>query len=275
MYKVWYGSEASYNVLVEAKLKLGALLKSNGDKTYELEMPDLMTVHGDVGVMDIKGSLMNGSSGWLRFFGVVGYDDIAEALVQGVADKKVKSIMLNVDSPGGSAKGVRQLSDLIKNVGQVKPVNVYADSIGSAAYWLGSAGGHITIDEMGLAGSIGALIVHTEYSKQDEKQGVKSTIIRAGVNKALANPIEPLSPEALASLQEIVDASRDMFVMAVADNRGTTPSTVESQMGQGKEFMGVKAVAAGLVDKVGTFEDALAYSKSLRTGFKATKAVKV
>lgn len=274
MFKVWYGSEKSFDAVLDAEVQVKALLKSN-PKLDEFELPSLMEMQDDVALVNIKGSLVNGSSGWMRIFGITGYDDVAEALLEAVSDKKVKSVVLNVDSPGGSAKGVRQLGDLIKAVGQVKPMNVYSDSIGSAAYWLGSAGGHITLDEMGLAGSIGALIVHTERSKQMEQDGVKATIIRAGVNKALANPIEPLSEEAKAGLQEIVDASRDLFVNAVADNRGVTASTVESSFGQGKEFMGTKAVAVGLVDKVGTLEDAVAYSKSLRAGFKPVKAVKV
>lgn len=274
MYKVWYGTEKSYDAVLDAEVQVKALLKSN-PKLDEFEMPSLLGVQDDVGLVSVKGSLIKGSSGWMRLFGVTGYDDIADALLEAVSDKQVKSIVLGVDSPGGSAQGVRQLGDLIKAVGQVKPVSVYADRIGSAAYWLGSAGGHITLDEMGLAGSIGALIVHSEYSKQLEQDGIKTTIVRAGVNKALANPIEPLSEEGKANLQEIVDASRDLFVNAVAENRGVTAATVESSFGQGKEFMGTKAVAIGLVDKVGTLEDAIAHSKNLRQGFKPAKAVKV
>ena len=272
--KVWYGTEKSYDAVLDAQVQLKAMLKANPGLDA-FDPPSLLEVEDGVGLVSIAGSLINGSAGWMTMFGVTGYDDIAEALLEGVSDKSVKSIVLKVNSPGGDAKGVRQLGDLIKNVGTVKPVNVHADTIGSAAYWLGSAGGHITLDEMGLAGSIGALIVHTDRSKQLEQDGVKKTIIRAGINKALANPIEPLTDEARAGLQEIVDTSRDLFVNAVAENRGVTAATVESSFGQGKEFMGHKAVAVGLVDKVGTLEDAIAHSKALQKGFKATKAVKV
>ena len=272
--KVWYGTEKSYEAVLDARVQLKAMLKANpGLEAFE--PPSLLDVQDGVGLVSVAGSLVNGSAGWLSMFGVTGYDDIAEALLEGVADKSVKSIVLGVNSPGGDAKGVRQLGDLIKNVGQVKPVSVYADTIGSAAYWLGSAGGHITLDEMGLAGSIGALIVHTDMSAAMEKEGVKKTIIRAGVNKALANPIEPLTDEARAGLQEIVDTSRDLFVNAVAEQRGVTAATVENSFGQGREFMGTKALAVGLVDRIGTLEDAIAYSQAMQKGFKATKASKV
>ena len=274
MAQIWYGTQESYDLLADAKLKVSAMLKSS-PKMAEYEMPSLLEMEGDVGVVNIKGSLINGSAGFMRLFGVTGYDDIAEALLEAVKDSKVKSIMLSVASPGGSAKGVKPLGEFLKNVGQVKPVNVHAEDIGSAAYWLGSAGGHITLDEMGMAGSIGALVVHTDETKALDQMGIKKTVIRAGVNKALANPYEVLSDEARAGLQEMVDDARDMIVNQVADNRGVTSATVQSQMGQGKEFMGAKALAVGLVDRIGTFQDALAYSKESRTGFKAVKAIKV
>lgn len=275
MYKIWFGNEKSYSTVLDAEIKLDALLRANPSLDDMFEIPSTYRLEGDVGVVSVKGSLINGSAGWMSIFGVTGYDDIAQGLIDAVSDKNVKSIMLEVDSPGGSAKGVRQLGDLITSVSQVKPMNVFADHIGSAAYWLGSAGGHITVEEMGMAGSIGALIVHTEYSKAMEQDGVTKTVVRAGANKVLANPIEPLSAQGLASLQTIVDDSRDMFVNQVALNRGVTYAIVQSTMGQGADFMGAKAVNAGLVDSVGTFEDALAYSKSLQSTFKPQKSVKV
>ena len=271
MYTIWFGSEQSYNAVLDAKVKVAAMLKGSSKDVSKLDMPSTYRLEGDVGIVSVSGSLVDGSAGWMQLFGITGYDDIAAGLIEAVSDKKAKSIMLDVNSPGGSAKGVRQLGDLTKNVADVKSMTVYADGIGSAAYWLGSAGGHITLEEMGMAGSIGALIVHTDVSGALAKDGIKKEIIRAGVNKMLANPIEPLSEAGRAELQQIVDDSRDMFVRAVADNRRTTPTAVEANMGQGKMFMGVRALSVGLVDSIGSFEDALQYSKEARKSFKAVK----
>ena len=275
MYKIWYGSEASFEVLATANTQMQALLKANPNIDDQFELPSLYKLDGSVGVVSVKGSLVSGDAGWRQLFGVSGYDNIATALVDSVSDKKAKSIMLDIDSPGGSAKGVNALGNLIKDIGSVKPMSAYGDNIGSAAYWAGSAAKHITLDEMGMAGSIGALIVHSERSKQLEQDGIKVKVIRAGVNKALANSVEPLSAEGEADLQAIVNTSRDMFVAAVADNLGVTSATVESQMGQGKMLMGAAALSAGLVHKIGTYEDALAHSTGLQASFKPTKQVKV
>jgi signal peptide peptidase SppA len=240
-----------------------------------VQPPSIYELVGDAAVIDISGSLVPGYAGWMQLFGVTGYEDISGALIEAVKDKKAKRIVLCIDSPGGAVKGVSSTAELINNVGKVKPLNVYAETANSAAYWLACAGGNITLDEVGEAGSIGTLIVHTEYSKELAQEGVTKTIIRAGKYKALANPIEPLSEEAKADLQQKADDARDLFVNAVANYRGTTPSKVESSMGQGRVFMGMRALGVGLVDRIGTFQDALAYSAELAKTFVPVKTVKV
>lgn len=261
--QLWCGSEASFTAFETAVKSAQSMVKAHiaaGSKeqdSWEIELPPLYTRMGDVGVIDIKGSLINGSAGIWRLFGVTGYDDIQGALFEGLKDKKAKRLMLNVESPGGSVKGLKDIAETLKASRDVKPLNAFAQTANSAAYWLASAASHITLDEMGEAGSIGCIAVHTEYSKLYEKEGIKKTAIRAGENKALASPFEPLSEKALEQMQAHVNKARDMFVAAVADNRGVTSATVQSQFGDGKTFMGSDALGPGLVDKIGSFQDAL------------------
>lgn len=271
---IWLGTETSFDAFLEAQKSVEVLLRDNPGMA-DIELPEIYSRIGDVGVISINGSLINGDAGWLQLFGVTGYQNITDALIQGIQDQDAKSLVLHVDSPGGSAKGVRQVGELIANVGKVKHTSVYADNIGSAAYWLGSAGGHITLDEMGEAGSIGAIMVHTEYSKALAQEGITKTVIRAGEYKALGNPIEPLSDVARADMQQKIEDVKDLFVRAVANNRGVSISTVENTMGQGRVFMGSRALGVRLVDSIGTFEDALAYSVAKAKTFKPTKTAKV
>ena len=256
----WYGDESSFDVLAQAQKSVQIWAKANQDRANkEFELPPLYTRHGDVGVIDIKGTLYTGRTGIFRLFGVLGYEDIEEAMYMGLKDTKAKRLMLNVESPGGAVVGLKPLVEVIRALSEVKSVGAYATTANSAAYWLASTADHITLDEMGEAGSIGCISVHTEYSKAYEKEGVTKTVIRAGENKALANTFEPLSDKAKEQIQYAVNKARDMFVQGVAQNRGVTVATVESQFGQGKVFIGTDAVNAGLVDSVGTFQDALAH----------------
>lgn len=255
----WAGTAESFQFALEANAK--AMEAAIGE---DFQAESLLTVDGSVGVVHIHGPLIDGNAGFLSMFGVTGYNDIREALVEAVSSPKVKTIMLDVNSGGGQVAGVDDLSAFIKQVSAIKPVTTFADGMmASAAYWLGSAGSHITSSQTAVVGSIGVLTRHTEYSQADAKDGVKTTIIRAGKYKALANSIEPLSAEARAEIQSQVNDIYDIFIGRVADNRGTSTVVADTQMGQGREFLGKRALTAGLVDDIGTYESALAKARAM------------
>lgn len=275
--EVWAcSSEHAVNVLQELmakpqteviKMARELLISKGHDVKADTSLEDLLEpmyeLKGDVGVVSVKGSLIPGEAGIFRLFGVVGYDDIANAAVQALADKKAKSILLDVTSPGGSARGVNQAAKTLRTIGELKPMSVYSDLAASGGYWLAAAGGHITLDEAALAGSIGVITVMTSYSEAYKKSGIEKTVVRAGKYKALGHPSEPTSEEAVAEVQNQLNFIYDMFVASVAEDRGTTMTTVDQTMAQGREFMGKQALQAGLVDQIGTFADALAYSAEL------------
>ncbi len=260
---LWAGSQAAYEAVVEAKANA---LSKFGDKT-EQPLPDLLTVQGNVGIIDIRGSLVNGNAGFMSYFGVTGYGDIREALVAALQSPQVNSILLNIDSGGGAVAGVHETAQLISRVDKVKPVFSYnGGTEASAALWLGSSARTSYVAETSLTGSLGIIMVHAERSKQLEQDGVKVTVIRAGTEKALANSYEPLSKEAKAALESKAEALYDVFLGHVAEQRGMTNATADTKFGQGREFVGKQAVEAGLVDHVGTLEDA--YTKASAAGAK-------
>ena len=261
MHIIWYGSQESYDLVSIARDKLQALQARSNSSLSDIELPSLYERHDDVGVVTIQGPLIDGSAGYLRLFGVTGYDDIVEAAVEGLADKKAKALVYSVTSPGGSVKGVQGASDTLAGISALKPSTVYADEASSAAYWLASSIGHITLDELGVAGSIGAVIVHSERSRMLENDGIKTTVIRSGKHKMVANSVEPLSEEGRAHLQGMVDYASDMFVKRVAHNRRVTVDRVDSTMGQGRVFMGAQALGVGLVDRLGDLNEVLAHAR--------------
>lgn len=274
-YNVWCGPEESYTrVQTIQEEKLPQLMARMGGGMFDMELPSLLTKEGNVGIVQMHGDLIAGKAGWMRIFGVVGYAEVAEALMEAVGDTNVKSIVLDIKSPGGDVMGVDEMAQLIANVGEVKPVNVYAHSVGSAAYWAASAGGHITLNEAGTAGSIGAVIVHRERSKMNEEMGIKTTVIRSGPYKMVSNSVEPLAREGAETLQNLVDYAAGRFVQAVSQYRNVPANTVDTRMGQGRIFPGVQAKEVGLVDAVGTLQDAITYSTLYAKAFKPKKSVK-
>lgn len=265
----WLGTEASFEVYEKALPLAQAKqaeweARTDKEDDEEPDFPPLYERMGDVGVIKIEGSLIPGEAGWLRYFGITGYADIKAAVLEGLADKGAKSLMIFSNSGGGSVAGVEDAESFIAQVAQHKPMSAYSEFSASAAYWLTSAAGHITTSSTGVNGSLGVIRVVTEYSKAFEKEGVTKTVMRAGRYKALGNPFEPLSEDGKAEIQSKLDDLYQIFIDVVARNRGTTAIIADQVMGQGREFLGKRGLEAGLVDSIGDFESALAYARANR-----------
>ena len=264
----WMGTEDSFQAYEKAvplaETKHAEYLAS-GDGEDAPDFPPLYERVGDVGVIKISGSLIPGEAGFLRYFGITGYGDIKAAVLEGIADKGAKSLMIYSDSGGGSVAGVEDAEAFIRSASMVKPMNAFSEFSASAAYWLTSAAGHITAASTSINGSLGVIRVVTEYSKVYEKEGITNTVMRAGRYKALGNPYEPLSEDGKAEIQAKLDDLYQLFMGTVARNRGTTTIIADQVMGQGREFLGKRGLDVGLVDAIGDLEDALAYAKANRT----------
>jgi len=277
MYKsiLWLGSQDSYDASVVA-LNKGEILGMEKNQIVAAlsDNPDLARMVYDkqngVAIITVSGSLVDGNVGYGLYFGVTGYGDIRDALAMAVTDPSVGSILLNVKSGGGQVDGVSETAALIRRVDKVKPVVTYSGSrMASAALWIGASARYSVVGETSLVGSIGTMITHVERSKQLAADGITPTVIRSGDSKALATAVEPLSQKAKDQLQAQADTLSNIFLGYMADARGVTKSVADGKFGQGREFIGQQAVDVGLVDKVGTFEDAFAKAASLADKAKA------
>ena len=258
---LWLGSQNSLDKLEASLAKYNARDNAASSATGA----GLLSMQGDVGVITISGSLADGTYGQMgQYFGITGYGDIQDALVQALQDKQVKSILLDINSGGGTVSGVQDTSKMISAVGRIKPVvSVTSGSMGSAALWLGSSASKIYAGETAITGSLGVIMVHSEKSAALASDGVKVTVIRAGEFKALGSPYEPLSDVAKSGLQAQANYLADIFLTHVAESRGVSKTLADSKFGQGREFIGAQGVEVGLIDAVGSFADALTYAQSM------------
>ena len=278
---LWYGTQDSLHAVFIAAERL-AVLEVQGEAAIKAKvaemwaakggavgedpfaMPPLWQAKDGVAVIDISGPLIQGHAGFMRFFGLTGYGDISQAVTEAVASKDVKSIMLAVNSSGGSVNGVEDAGNVIRSAATHKPVIAYTDgNMASAAYWLGSSADAVYASKLAEVGSVGTILVHTEYSKMMEQDGVKKTLITHGEHKGDGNPYEPLSASAKEQLQGMVDEAGEIFVDYVADRRGTTPAKFQATMGEGRVFLGRSALKVGLIDGVMSFEDVMTHAKKL------------
>ena len=212
------------------------------------------TVQDGTAIIPIYGVIGKKMNMFTRISGGTSTQLIGQDFAEAMADPNVHSILLAIDSPGGTVDGTQALADQIFEARGTKPIIAVGDGMmASAAYWIGSAADKVyTSGDTTAIGSIGVVAQHTDYSQAEHAAGIKVTEITAGKYKRIASDHEPLSVEGRAAIQEKVDHLYSVFVDSVARNRGVDPETVAAKMADGKVFLGKQAVKAGLVDGVST-----------------------
>ena len=195
----------------------------------------------------------------------LGTKDLVAHLQAANRDPEISAIVLDIDSPGGQVDGTEEFAQAIAASG--KPVVAYIDGLGaSAAYWIASQASSIFINSAstGYAGSLGVLCMSINQSEYLEKQGLKVEILRSSraVDKARLNGVEALSDEARAQVQADLDQIADTFISAVEQGRAGKLSAKEDVF-TGKVYRGADALKHGLVDKVGSLQDAVNHAAKL------------
>lgn len=148
-----------------------------------------------------------------------GYDTIAAALRQAFADDRVRGVFIRFETPGGVVDdGIDEVSEILRANREKaggKPVWGFCDVAASAGYWIASQCDHLIASRTGIVGSIGAVMIHTEYSGMLAKDGIRVTPIQFGAQKTAGNAFQELSETAAADLQAWVDQAGRDFVAAI------------------------------------------------------------
>lgn len=267
---LWAGTVAALDEYLELEAMAAAKIAagwSTNDVTApeEDQAPYLFSQQGNVGVITINGSITNKDAWYNEYLGIASYNAIREAMIYAASDESVGSILLSINSGGGTVSGVSDCGDLIRMINdKVKPVTAFTDgNMCSAAYWLGCSAGEVFASNVSTVGSIGVIATHMEYSKQLEQDGVTPTVFRGGKYKALMNSVEPLTAAAKEQFQSQIDAAERVFVSFVADMVGKSYDYTYTNMAQGKEFFGEQALAAGLVDGISNYDKVVSQMQAI------------
>lgn len=212
------------------------------------------SIQDGVAIIPVEGVIAKRANLFSQISGGVSTELVGRDIKDALSDPAVHSIILAIDSPGGTVDGTTTLADLV--AGATKPVvSLASGTMASAAYWIGSAANSIFItDSTTIVGSIGVVATHQDVSKAQEAQGIKTTEIFAGQYKRIASSYAPLSKEGRQTMQDQVDYTYSLFVSAVAKQRGVSEDTVLKDMADGRIFIGQQAIDAGLVDGVSTLD---------------------
>lgn len=212
------------------------------------------TIRDGVAIIPVMGPLSHYADDFTDVCGCTAYDQLAQDLAVALASPDVNAILLNVDSPGGEVGGVAEMAAMLSAAVGQKPMATYTpDLMASASLWLGTAvgKGNVYVAPTAIVGSIGVVGTYRAKSKGD-------TSIEIVSSQSPNKRPDPSAPEGRAQLQSTIDALAEEFVAAIATARGVSPETVVSDFGGGGVLVGSRAVAAGLVDGVSSFEAVLA-----------------
>ena len=211
---------------------------------------------GNVRVIPIVGSMSHRATGIEAMSGMTSYTDLQKQFESAFNDPSITSILMDIDSPGGSVAGAFDFRDyLMENKGR-KPVYALArDNMCSAAYLIGSTADKVYATQTARVGSVGVVAMHLDRSEKNKKEGLKPTFITAGEYKVAGNPHEALEGKALEYLQSSVNESYGMFIKAVAEARNLSEKEIRGT--EAKIYSGVEAEKIGLVDGIRTYESVL------------------
>jgi protease IV len=204
--------------------------------------------NGDtVAVIPLQGEIGYGSSN--SSDSVVTPEMIQNSISQAESDSSVSSIVIDVNSPGGSPVASEEIMNSIKS--SKKPVVVWISDVGaSGAYLAASSADKIIASPSSMVGSIGVIMQITDLSKYYQANGINISSIKAGQYKDMGADYQPLTATERNMLQGMVNQDYDHFIDIVSTNRHLDKNYTES-IAQGKIYTGTQAKNLKLVDETG------------------------
>ena len=191
-------------------------------------------------------------------------DRFASIIAKIRADSTIKAVVLRVNSPGGTVLAASKIKEEIDLTRAVKPVVAsYGNMAASGGYWISNSCDHIISSAMTLTGSIGCFSAIPEFGKTVKNIAhVNIVPVTSHKHSDMVSLMRPFDQEETRSMQEYVDDIYTIFVNTVAEGRDMTYESVD-EIAQGRVWTGADALKIGLVDELGTLEDAIAYAASL------------
>ena len=198
----------------------------------------------------------------LELHGVIGtqmripaYSRILENVAR---NKRYRALLVDIDSPGGSAAGSEVLYRGLRRVAESKPVYAYVRGMGaSGGYYVACAASRVFALPTALVGSIGVIYLRPVLEQLLEKMGVEFSIFKGGRLKDMSGFWRSPTPEESEKFQGLIDEIYDNFVSVVARSRSLEDSAVR-ELATGEVMTAVRAIDLGLIDQIGDFEDAAA-----------------
>jgi len=197
-----------------------------------------------IAVIDIKGIILDPR-------------EINTALSNYAKRDDVKAVVLRIDSPGGAVGPSQEIYREVQRFRTRKKLVVSMGSVAaSGGYYIAAAADKIVANPGTITGSIGVIVEFMNTQELFKKIGLKGTVIKSGTFKDTGSPLRELTETEKKLLGAVVNDIHSQFVEAVAQGRNMKPEDV-AILADGRIFSGAQAMRLGLVDQLGSLEDAI------------------
>jgi len=246
--------------LIETRLTGGATMnEGEAERLAAVHAHPEVKTPSQVAVMPLWGTLFQHAGLMQKMSGGTSTAEFGRAFKAMMGNPDVGTIVLHVNSPGGQVWGTHELSDLIYNSrGQGKKIVAVADSqMASAALEIGTSADEVYVTTGGELGSMGVVQMHADTSAQDEKVGIKRTLIAVPERKIEGHPYGPLSEDAAKTTLELVEKTYEQFASRMARNMGVSIEYAKGNYGGGGMLQADEAKSVGLVKEIAPFDDVM------------------
>ncbi|MDX2433126.1 MAG: signal peptide peptidase SppA [Desulfobacterales bacterium] len=205
---------------------------------------DIFAKKDGVGIVELKGL-------------IISPEQVLKHLTEFRHNPNVKSIVLRIDSPGGSVGASQEIYKEVMRTNEVKPVIASMGSMGASGGYYAALGAESIIANPGtMTGSIGVIIKFPNLEGLFEKIGYRSEVIKSGPLKDVGASNRPMSEKERKLMQDLIDNVYGQFVRDIAIARGMEENTIK-ELADGRIYTGEQALEVGLIDSLGNFTDAI------------------
>ena len=251
--------KSEYENILKSNLKIKASkdLKEVSIGKYVNTLENNSDSDNEVAVLYASGEIFNGDD----------YSDIhSEKYVKYIKDladdDNVKAVVLRVNSPGGSGNASDEILFELQQLKKKKPLIVsFGDYAASGGYYISMAADKIYSEPNTLTGSIGVFGMITNFKDLANRNGIRSDIVATNVNSQIYSPLSGAAPGTIPILTKSIESTYKRFVYFVTQNRKKTFEQIDA-IGGGRVWSGTRAKEIGLVDELGTIQQAITFAAS-------------
>ena len=218
---------------------------------------DFESLDGNAALIKISGAILAEKDMDFLFEDVASSEEIIKLIRKADKNDKIKAIIFEINSPGGSAVASEEIANEIKKTNKTT-VAWIREAGTSGAYWIASSTDYIIANRMSITGSIGVIASYLGFSGFLEEHNVTYERLVAGNLKDMGIPFKGLTPEERVLFEKSLDSIHNYFIEEVAKNRNLRKNDVE-KIATGLFYLGAEAKDLGLVDELGSEDEVINY----------------